>query len=161
METLQAFPDPGTVVDHYELTEILGEGGAGRVYAARHITIKKRGAAIKVLSPTAAAQPKLVKRFLREADAVNQIKHPAIVQIFDNGTLPNGLPYLVMERLRGMNLEQYLQTQPNQRLGIDTALLIYEAALEPLEKAHEAGVVHRDLKPDNLFLLDSFLNNPN
>src|SRR5579883_2595244 len=153
METLQAFPDPGTVVDHYELTEILGEGGAGRVYAARHITIKKRGAAIKVLSPTAAAQPKLVKRFLREADAVNQIKHPAIVQIFDNGTLPNGLPYLVMERLSGIDLAQCLE---QRTFDLDTALTIFAAVLEPLERVHQAGIVHRDLKPANLFLLDAF-----
>src|SRR5579883_1565412 len=159
MATQSDLPAVGSVIDKYQVTGVLGQGGMGIVYSAVHRGIEAE-AAIKVLSPEAAADHTLVERFLQEARAANRVGHPAIVKIFDNGRLANGLPYLVMERLRGMSLAGYLFNHNPNRLDLRTALTITEAILEPLQEAHQAGIIHRDIKPDNLFLLDRFLKNP-
>src|SRR5579883_142553 len=123
----------------------------GAVYAAIHPVIGTE-VAIKVLHEEVCSNRKVFERFIREARAVNQIDHPGIVRIFGFGYIEEGRPYLVMERLRGVSLETYLER--HEKLKVAEALRIFEAALAPLGVAHEAGIVHRDIKPENLFILE-------
>ena len=141
---------PGTIVGEYAVEGRLGEGGMGTVYAAVHPVIAKR-AAIKVLHPALSMNREMVERFVQEARSVNQIGHPNIVDIFAFGTLPDGRSYFVMERLQGESLRQAMTAGP---IAITDALAILETITIALEAAHDKGVVHRDLKPDNVFLVD-------
>src|SRR5688500_10823932 len=120
----------------------------GDVYAARHPLIGKR-AAIKVIKRHLAASPEAVERFLREARAVNQVEHGNVVDVFAVGRLDDGRLYLVMDLLDGEALAARLK---RGRVPVDEALGILEAIAAALDAAHARGVVHRDLKPDNVFL---------
>ena len=124
----------------------LGRGGMGVVYAVRHAQIGKR-AALKVLQRLADPDVHSV-RMLQEAQVVNAIGHPNIVDIFDVGTTDDGRPYIVMELLAGHPLTDDDPT-------LDDCLAILAQVADALIAAHEVGVVHRDLKPDNIFLVDS------
>lgn len=121
----------------------------GKVYLAVHPGMGRR-AAVKVLPVGEASDPQAVSRFLGEARASNAIRHPNIVDIYDCGVLPDGLPYIVMEHLEGKTLAQRLQEGPVELPdALDWACQVAEA----LSAAHAHEVVHRDLKPDNLFLI--------
>ncbi len=139
---------PGAIVGEYQITHLLGEGGMGVVYAGTHPEIGKR-VAIKVLAPHAAQYPDLIRRFKEEARAVNKIRHPNIIDIFAFNQLPDGRHYFVMEYLDGESLTARLErgsmelTEMRRLLG---------QLCSALEAAHEAGVVHRDLKPDNIWV---------
>jgi serine/threonine protein kinase len=139
----------GSVVGEYRIERWLGAGGMGVVYGARHPLIGKR-AAVKVLGARFSADPQAVARFVQEAQAVNQIGHPNIVDIFAFGTLPDGRAYFVMEWLVGESLQDRLERGP---LPLREVLSILSAIARALEAVHAAGVVHRDLKPDNVFLV--------
>jgi eukaryotic-like serine/threonine-protein kinase len=141
---------PGTMVGEYAVEGQLGEGGMGTVYAAVHPVIAKR-AAIKVLHPALSVNREMVERFIQEARSVNQIGHANIVDIFAFGTLPDGRSYFVMERLQGESLRERMQAG---EIPIRDVLAILETITIALEAAHDKGVVHRDLKPDNVFLVD-------
>jgi serine/threonine-protein kinase len=122
----------------------------GVVYAAIHALIAKR-AALKVIRAELRGEPALIDRFVHEARVVNQIGHPDVVDVFHIGWLDDGRVYLVMEFLTGRTLAQRLRRGPlSTRDGV--ALLARIAA--PVIAAHARGVVHRDLKPDNIFLVD-------
>jgi len=140
---------PGTRVGDYLLEDVLGAGGGGTVYRASHVEIGKR-AAVKVIHRSLAVSPSAVQRFLDEARTVNAINHPSLVDIFAFGKLDNGRPYLVMELLQGRPLSAALR---DGSLSMPEKLRIVEQACVALEAAHEKGVVHRDLKPDNIFLI--------
>jgi serine/threonine-protein kinase len=121
----------------------------GKVYLAVHPGIGRQ-AAVKVLTPSDAADPQIVSRFITEARAANAIRHPNIVDIYDSGVIEGGTPYIVMEYLDGETLTQALARGPLALAdAIDWACQIAEA----LAAAHAHDVVHRDLKPDNLFLI--------
>ena len=121
----------------------------GKVYLAVHPGIGRQ-AAVKVLTPSDAADPQIVSRFITEARAANAIRHPNIVDIYDSGVIEGGTPYIVMEYLDGETLTQALGRGPLAVVdAIDWACQIAEA----LAAAHAHDVVHRDLKPDNLFLI--------
>ena len=121
----------------------------GKVYLAVHPGIGRQ-AAVKVLAPSDAADPQIVSRFITEARAANAIRHPNIVDIYDSGVLEGGTPYIVMEYLEGEMLTQALARGPLPVAdAIDWGCQIAEA----LAAAHAHEVVHRDLKPDNLFLV--------
>ena len=141
---------PGTMVGEYRVEGQLGEGGMGTVYAATHPVIAKR-VAIKVLHPALSVNREAVERFVQEARSVNQIGHPNIVDIFAFGTLPDGRSYFVMERLHGRTLREHMR---QSRLTLADTMSVLETITLALEAAHDCGVVHRDLKPDNVFLVE-------
>jgi putative nucleotidyltransferase with HDIG domain len=135
------------IANHRIVTE-LGSGGMGTVYFAEHVVIGRR-AAIKVLNPEVARDEVVVSRFLNEARAVNEIRHPNVVEITDMGRRGD-LHYIVMSFLEGETLGERLD-----RVGVleeATALRVARQVASALGAAHERGIVHRDLKPDNIFL---------
>jgi serine/threonine-protein kinase len=119
------------------------------VYAAEHRTTGKR-AAIKLLMPMFAANDQIRERFLREGYVANKVDHPGSVSVFDDGMTEDGAPFLVMELLEGESLEEWLQ-RAGGRLPIADALAVAEQTLDVLAAAHAKGIVHRDIKPGNLF----------
>ncbi len=138
----------GTRLGKYEIARLLGSGGMGAVYEATHTEIGKR-VAIKVLSPSVAAIPGARARFLREAQLTSSLRHPNIVDVTDMGS-DGGQTYLVMEFLRGEDLAQRLaRTGP---LGPQDLADIMLPVCSAVVEAHKAGITHRDLKPQNIFL---------
>ncbi len=136
-------------VGGYLIDGKIGQGGMGSVYGAHHPRIGKR-VAIKVLSPHYSANASTVGRFEQEARLVNEIRHPNIVDVFQFGELPDGRNYFVMEWLDGEPL-----TARIDRGAVPAAetMAILDVICDALEAAHEHGVVHRDLKADNVFLV--------
>jgi serine/threonine protein kinase len=143
---------PGTTVGEYEIVEVLGSGAMGEVFEAVHPIIHKR-VAIKVMRGAAHESLTEARRLLEEARAVNAIRHPGIIDIFGANVLPDGRPYLVMELLEGQSLHDFLKTRHPLAIGDVFGLL--EGILAPLAAAHRAGVIHRDLKPTNIFVTRS------
>jgi eukaryotic-like serine/threonine-protein kinase len=142
----------GLRLNNYEVVSLLGEGGMGKVYLARH-TYMGRRAAIKFLRPELLENETAVIRFLDESRATNSIGHPNIIDIIDVGMLSDGrTPYLMMEFLDGESLTARLtRARP---LPIHEAVDIACQTASALGAAHARQIVHRDVKPDNLFLLE-------
>jgi eukaryotic-like serine/threonine-protein kinase len=140
----------GTLIDgRYEVQAVLGEGGMGKVYRVRHRAIQ-RLFALKVLRKDLAADSDLGERFTREARAAASISHPNVVQITDFGSLPSGQPYFVMELLVGESLSDVLAGAGPLPVARGARLLTQ--IVDALAAAHHVGVVHRDLKPDNVVI---------
>ena len=147
---LLASSDPliGRVLaDRYRIKSLIGRGGMGVVYKGEHIHMRKT-LALKLLSGELATQKDLVKRFKREADAASRLNNMHTVTIFDYGQ-SQGLIYLVMEYLDGMDLSSVIRKE--KRLGVMTALMMMVQICDSLSEAHEKGIIHRDLKPENIF----------
>jgi serine/threonine-protein kinase len=140
----------GRSIGNYKIVRAIGEGGMGTVYLAEHPMIGKR-VAVKMLRPDLGTDPGLVSRFFQEARAVNEIRHPNIVDISDFGSTEDGIVYFVMELLEGRSLRDRLNAEGP--LPIDDAVTVSRQVCDALAAAHRAGIVHRDLKPDNIFLL--------
>ena len=140
----------GRIVNNYEIQSLIGEGGMGAVYLARHPVIG-RMAAIKVLRAELTHNKALVTRFINEARAVNALRHPSLIDIIDVGVMQDGTPYLMMEFLAGENLAAKLGRQTV--LPIDEALEVISQIADALQAVHQEQIVHRDLKPENLFLV--------
>jgi eukaryotic-like serine/threonine-protein kinase len=145
-------PDPGTDqptrFGRYKVVRELGKGGMARVFEGRHDALGSR-VALKVMQPALAAQPMAAGRFLREAKAASQIRHPNVAEVFDIGT-ENGLPFIVMEFLEGSNLAALLgEKGPLTVTGIVDVFL---PVISAVATAHAAGIIHRDLKPANLMI---------
>ena len=146
LETLQ----PGTLLGgRYKLGPLIGHGGMGSVYEAIQVDLGRR-VAVKVLDPRLALDPAHVERFRREAHAAAQLGHPNIVQVTDFSWQPGTPPFLVMEHLVGSSLAKAMERGP---LAGRHVAVIASQALDALGAAHRAGIVHRDIKPDNLFLV--------
>lgn len=138
---------PGTKIGRYEIRSKIGEGGMGEVYRARDEKLN-RDVAIKVLPASFADNHDRLQRFEQEAQAAGTLSHPNILAIFDLG-MHEGAPYVVSELLEGQSLRDLLaHHHPATRKAIDYAIQIAQG----LAAAHEKGIVHRDIKPDNLFL---------
>ncbi|HSM93636.1 MAG TPA: serine/threonine-protein kinase, partial [Anaeromyxobacteraceae bacterium] len=141
----------GSTLGSYEVTGLLGEGAMGRVYRARHARLG-REVALKVLHPELVARPDVVQRFFREARVVNDIDHEHIVEVSDFVEQP-GLAYLVMELLDGESLRAIFDRRDRPYPGVERIVGILRQVCAALGAAHAKGVVHRDLKPDNVFLV--------
>jgi eukaryotic-like serine/threonine-protein kinase len=143
----------GDVIGQYKLERLLGEGSMGRVFLARHVTLG-RPAALKVLRAEHAQNQNLIQRFFHEARAVNQINHEHIVEIQDfvlePGPSGRTRVYCVMEMLDGRSVTEVLS---QERLSVARAVDMARQVARALGAAHQVGVVHRDVKPDNLFLV--------
>jgi serine/threonine-protein kinase len=142
---------PGDQVGEYRVEGKLGEGGFGCVYRAVHPVIGKP-AAIKVLSRQFSANPQMVSRFIAEANAVNQIRHKNIIDIFAFGQTKDGRQYYVMELLDGMPFDKYLAHRGGS-LSLAEAMPILRGIARAMDAAHAKGILHRDLKPENVFLV--------
>lgn len=141
---------PGEVIGgKFRVERILGAGGMGVVVEARDIDLDDR-VAIKLLLPAALERPDIVARFRREARAAVKIKSEHIARVIDVGSLDDGAPFIVMEYLEGYDLSKPLRN--NGRLTIPVAVDYVLQACEALAEAHVLGIVHRDIKPPNLFL---------
>ena len=141
---------PGDAVGEYRVEAKLGVGGFGTVYRAEHPVIGKK-VAIKVLAREFSAKPEVSARFIDEARAANQIRHKGIIDIFAFGTLADGRHYFVMELLEGSSLEDHLRA--HGPMQAQEALPILRGVARAVDAAHAVGIAHRDLKPDNVFLV--------
>ena len=140
---------PGVRLGEYVIEGTIAAGGCGTVYSAQHRLLGRR-AAVKVLHRSLASSAEMVERFVREARVVNQIRSPHIVDVYDLGELPDGRPFMVMELLRGCSLRALLDRRG--RLAPLQVVDLLAPVCEALQSAHEAGVVHRDLKASNLMV---------
>jgi serine/threonine protein kinase len=140
----------GRVVGKYRILDQIGEGGMGIVYRAEHVVLGSP-AAVKVLLEQFTRDAVVVDRFFQEAKAASGIRHVGIVEVFDFGRLPNGQAYIAMELLRGEDLSMFRARRG--RLEPELATQIGLQILAALNATHVVGVVHRDLKPDNIFLV--------
>lgn len=142
----------GTVLrGTYEISSVLGRGGMGTVFLAQHLRLPGKQVAIKVLRSGEELPPDVHVRFRREAEIASRLGHPNIIEVLDFDTLEDGSPFMVMEYLRGEGLSRRLRRQ--KRLPLEEALTFAREIGSALQAAHRAGVVHRDLKPGNVFLV--------
>ncbi len=137
----------GTKLGPYEIVAPIGAGGMGEVYKARDTRLD-RIVAIKVLLEHLADNPERKQRFEREAKAISQLNHPHICTLYDVGE-QDGIDYLVMEYIEGETLAERIEKGP---IPVDETIAIARQIAEALEAGHEAGVIHRDLKPPNVKL---------
>src|SRR6185369_8197522 len=149
--SLSPIKDPriGSIVNgRYLLEAAVGEGGMATVYAARHRLVD-RPCAVKIMNAALAKNEVIRERFRREAKAAQKLAHPNIIEIFDQGELPDGSLYLVMELLEGETLADVLFRGP---IPLERTLPIAIQISRALARAHDLEVIHRDLKPENVFL---------
>jgi serine/threonine protein kinase len=140
----------GTVLDgQYQIEGILGKGGMGAVYRARHILLGDR-VAIKVLPPEMRSNTEWLRRFQREGQASRRFRHPNAVTVYDLRTSSDGTIYLVMEYVEGKTLDA--EFKKHGRFAPAQALAILDPIMSVLNAAHAMGVVHRDLKPENIMI---------
>ncbi len=138
------------LADKYEILDVLGTGGMGVVYKARHL-LMKRIVAIKMLHESLTANEVMRKRFEQEAQAISSLNHPNILTVYDFGITEDNKPYLVVEFLEGTSLEEILNDEG--AIGSDRVMHIFKQATSGLAQAHEKGIIHRDLKPGNIMLI--------
>ncbi len=143
-----ANPMTGELIGNYEIAELLGRGGMGSVYKGRHVTLE-RNVAIKFLSPQLSHSADYVTRFLREARAAAHLNHPNIIGVYDAGAVDD-VYYFVMEYIDGQDLGKILKN--GKPFSEEEALGQGIKAAHALAYAHQHGIIHRDVKPENLIL---------
>ncbi len=141
------------VTPSIRLVRPLGAGGMGAVWIADHLALHTQ-VVVKFMSAELLESPEAVSRFSREAAAASQVKSPHVVQMLDHGVMPGGAPYIVMEHLDGHDLAGHLEAHGG-KLPPTEVLHIMTQLARALTKAHERSIVHRDIKPPNIFLLDA------
>jgi len=146
------FPLTGKTVSHYQILNGLGGGGMGLVYRAQDIKLQRR-VALKFLPEESAKDPDALRRFEREARSASALEHPNICPIYEFGE-HEGQPFIVMPLLEGQTVEQFIHAQgaPKGPQQIQKVLELASQVLKGLETAHEHGIIHRDIKPGNIFL---------
>ncbi len=155
LETVEgADDDPyigATLAATYRVDSLIAEGGMGRVYEARHARLSGRSVAVKILHRALAPDAEVVSRFRREAEIADAIDHPNVLRIYDVNATADGVPFIVSERLRGEDLGQRLERV--ERMSIADTVHVLRQTCDVLAAVHAQGVLHRDLKPNNLFLV--------
>ncbi len=141
----------------FRVTEALGQGGMGVVFAGEHLDLRQ-DVAIKVLRPSLAKEPDALARFLREARAAASIKSRHAVRIYDVGTTDDGVPFMIMERLHGVGVDSLLEREG--ALPVEWAVQIIVEAADAIAEANGLGIIHRDVKPSNLFLAKDSAGGP-
>jgi eukaryotic-like serine/threonine-protein kinase len=154
-EESTAYPEPGDVLEgKYEIQRVLGTGAMGAVVRATHL-LRKAPVALKFMSPEVMNKKGVVQRFLNEGVAASQIDSDHVVKVFDVCELSTGVPYLVMEYLEGVDLKELLDREGNPGLGnIPRAVHFTLQILRGLQVAHRVNIVHRDMKPANVFVVN-------
>ncbi|MBK7922952.1 MAG: serine/threonine protein kinase [Gemmatimonadetes bacterium] len=155
VEALVAVTDAsrvGEVVGAYRLTGELGHGGMGRVYLAERVDRQYRAEVAIKFVQGALANPALVARFRAERQILADLTHPGIARLLDGGAAPDGTPFLVMERIAGLPIDRFADTQG---LGLPERLRLFLQVCRAVEHAHQALVVHRDLKPSNIMVTEA------
>src|SRR5437868_4670766 len=145
-----------TLGDAYQIVRIVGEGGMGRVYEARHTRLTNKRFAVKMLHAEYSRNQDVVARFQREAEAASGIGHPNVVDVYDVHHTEDGRPYLVGEFLEGEEFGEFLQRAG--KIAAPLAVRIVRQVCRALGAAHARGVVHRDMKPENVFLVGNMQN---
>jgi serine/threonine-protein kinase len=149
-------PDPmigQTLGGKYKLNRLLGEGGMGAVYEGEQpLGTAKRKVAVKTLHPHLSRDPNIKARFEREVGTIAELEHPNTIQVFDFGSTPEGILYIVMEFLQGKSLADLLETEGP--MAPERVAFILDQVCGSLEEAHRRGIIHRDLKPDNVVLIE-------
>jgi eukaryotic-like serine/threonine-protein kinase len=151
-EVLQNVDDPllgQTLAEKYLIEQLIKRGGMGSVYRGKHVMMEKI-VAVKVLRPSLAGDDVVVARFSREAKAASRISHPHAVSVTDFGEAENGVVFLVMEYLDGRTLKDIIRSEGP--MALDRAVEIVRQVSGALDAAHQQGVIHRDLKSDNIML---------
>lgn len=143
---------PGQQIENYRIDGVIGEGGMGAIYRATDVNLM-RPVAVKVMHGELAGDPAFQGRFLQEARAAARLDHPSIVRIYHFGR-ESGLLYIVMELIDGLSLGAYLRqlAQLNQVVRLEETLSLVAQAADALGYAHRQGVIHRDVKPDNILV---------
>src|SRR5207247_5481976 len=146
--------DPSSIVNtvldgQYQVESMLGKGGMGAVYSARHILLGDR-VAIKILPPEMRNNAEWLRRFRREGQAARRFRHPNAVTVYDLRTASDGMIYIVMEYVEGHTLDAELKARGHFTPG--EAVTVLEPIMSVLNAAHAMGVVHRDLKPENIMI---------
>ncbi|MFH2006131.1 MAG: protein kinase [bacterium] len=136
-----------TQLGEFSIESVLGEGGSGTVYAARW---GHRQVALKVLRESILPSDSERRHFLDEAQLLADVNHPGVVRILGFGELPDGRPYLAMERLEGESLGSRLQRGP---IPVERALPLFDQLAQAVQTLHDRGLIHRDIKPENVFLV--------
>lgn len=140
---------PGEIVGNYRIERQLGEGGMGAVYLATHTLMGTR-AVVKVLLPAFSSNPDIAQRFINEARAASDLRHRNIVTVYECGRRPNGQCFIGMEFLDGVSLADFIDT--HRPLSLPTIVQIVIQIANGLHAAHAHGIIHRDMKPENVFL---------
>jgi eukaryotic-like serine/threonine-protein kinase len=150
-EVVMAERDPllGTVIGHYTIVKLIGEGGMGRVYLAHHANLPNKRYAFKVLLGDHSASTAMRTRFTREAERASQLDHPNVVKVVDFGQTQHGLLYIVMDYVEGPSLVALIGDVP---MSPARAIALTREICKGLVHAHAAGIVHRDLKPENILV---------
>jgi len=139
---------PGTRIGHYELLELIGEGGMGLVYLAEQKEPVKRRVALKIVKPGMDSR-QVVARFEAERQVLALLDHPNIAHVLDAGATGTGRPYFVMEYVKGLSIAAYCD---RNRLNIEQRLKLFRQVCEGVHHAHQKGIIHRDLKPSNILV---------
>ena len=137
------------IAGNYHIEKKLGEGGMGAVYLGKHVKMGRKSA-IKVMTQAMANDPDAIARFNREATNAARINHPNVCAIYDFGETPDGLIYLAMEFIEGQSLSDVLEQEG--ALAPRRAAAIFQQCGDALQAAHDLGIVHRDIKPDNIMI---------
>lgn len=144
--------EPGSILDgKYEIVQRLGSGGMGEVYLVSHVHLHDLRV-VKILRQDLATDPSAQKRFMREARLATQIKHPNVATLYDFATLPEGSFYMVWEHIQGQDVGDRIRTQGP--FPVPVAVRLGIQALQGLDAVHTAGIIHRDLSPDNLMITE-------
>ncbi|MBM4387604.1 MAG: serine/threonine protein kinase, partial [Deltaproteobacteria bacterium] len=144
----------GRVFDkRYQITELIGRGGMGAVYKAVHVAMNQI-VALKVLGRSLAGDEKQIQRFYQEARSSSRLKHPNTIKVFDFGRSEDGHLFLAMEYLEGHTLSHIIRQE--KVLPVKRSLVIGRQVLKSLGEAHKTGLIHRDLKPDNIFITEIY-----